>query len=134
MHFLDNVFLLQYPMYNPGIQKGGRGWLLAVLLRSKSLYHAALAIAEHHRHKAMPPSMSQQHRIVALVREEVNHGTCMTILTKLATKPSCAGGTSTHNGVGAAISVIQPLFYEVRAIQEAETIYVDDFDKAFYRA
>ena len=96
MHFLDNVFLLQYPMYNPGIQKGGRGWLLAVLLRSKSLYHAALAIAEHHRHKAMPPSMSQQHRIAALVRQEVNHGTCMTILAKLAAQPSCAGGTSIH--------------------------------------
>jgi hypothetical protein len=51
----------------------------------------------------------------------------------LHSHPVLAAHPSTYNGVGAAISVIQLLFYEVRAIQEAETIYVDDFDKAFYR-
>ena len=42
MHFLDSVFPLQYPMYKPEISEGERGWLLSLLLRAKSFYHAAL--------------------------------------------------------------------------------------------
>ncbi|KAK6858018.1 hypothetical protein PG995_005717 [Apiospora arundinis] len=47
MHFLDTVFPLQYPMYDPDIIEGGRGWLLSLLLRTKPLYHAALAQERH---------------------------------------------------------------------------------------
>ena len=27
MHFLDNIFPLQYPVFKLGILEGGRGWL-----------------------------------------------------------------------------------------------------------
>ncbi|KAG9234028.1 fungal-specific transcription factor domain-containing protein [Amylocarpus encephaloides] len=49
MHFLDVVFYLQFPMYQPTIAEGGRGWLLQLLLRTKPLYHGALALASYHR-------------------------------------------------------------------------------------
>lgn len=48
MHFLDNVFPLQYPMYHPTVLSGGRGWFLSLLLRTKPLYHAALALSSYH--------------------------------------------------------------------------------------
>jgi hypothetical protein len=48
MHFLDHVFPLQYPMYHPSIVSGGRGWFLSLLLRTKPLYHAALALSSYH--------------------------------------------------------------------------------------
>ena len=48
MHFLDNVFPIQYPMYKPTVVEGGRGWFLSLLLRTKPLYHAALALSSFH--------------------------------------------------------------------------------------
>ncbi len=48
MHYLDNVFPLQFPMYKPSFIDGGRGWFLSLLLRTKPLYHAALALASFH--------------------------------------------------------------------------------------
>ena len=49
MHFLDNVFSLQYPLYNPTVSEGGRGWLFSLLLTSPPLYHASLALAAYHK-------------------------------------------------------------------------------------
>ncbi|KAK0119006.1 hypothetical protein ONS96_012077 [Cadophora gregata f. sp. sojae] len=49
MHFLDHVFPLQHPMYKPQIAEGGRSWLLSLLLRTKPLYHASLALSAYHR-------------------------------------------------------------------------------------
>ncbi|KAH7417142.1 fungal-specific transcription factor domain-containing protein [Cadophora sp. MPI-SDFR-AT-0126] len=49
MHFLDHVFPLQHPMYKPEVAEGGRSWLLSLLLRTKPLYHASLALSAYHR-------------------------------------------------------------------------------------
>jgi hypothetical protein len=49
MHYLDIVFYLQYPMYKSSVADGGRGWVLSLLLRTKPLYHAALALSAYHR-------------------------------------------------------------------------------------
>lgn len=70
MHFLDNVFTLQYPMYKPGILEGGRGWLLSVLLRMKPFYHAALATSMHHRRTLLSESLTPSSRATALVKQE----------------------------------------------------------------
>ncbi|KAH9219080.1 fungal-specific transcription factor domain-containing protein [Leptodontidium sp. 2 PMI_412] len=53
MHFLDHVFPLQHPMYKPNIADGGRSWLLSLLLRTKPLYHASLALSAYHRGKVL---------------------------------------------------------------------------------
>lgn len=49
MHYLDHVFPLQFPFYQPSIWNGGRGWLLFTLMQTKPLYYAALSFAAYHR-------------------------------------------------------------------------------------
>ena len=49
MHYLDDVFPLQFPFYKSSIRDGGRGWLLSILTQTKPLYHAALSLAAYHR-------------------------------------------------------------------------------------
>lgn len=78
MHFLDNVFPLQHPMYKPGVTEGGRGWLLSLLLRTKPLYHASLALSSYHRGSVMlateryknPCILEQQEKHLAICLEE----------------------------------------------------------------
>jgi hypothetical protein len=53
MHYLDHVFVLQFPFYEPTIKEGGRGWLLSILMRTKPLYYAALTLAAYHRQVSM---------------------------------------------------------------------------------
>jgi hypothetical protein len=47
MHYLDDVFYAQYPFYHLE-NRQGRGWVLAILRRTKSAYHAALGLSELH--------------------------------------------------------------------------------------
>lgn len=42
MHYLDNVFYIQFQFHTPVVAEGGRGWILSLLTRTKPLYHAAL--------------------------------------------------------------------------------------------
>jgi hypothetical protein len=50
MHYLDYVFLLQFPFYKHSAIKGGRGWLLSLLMQLEPLYHAALSVSSYHMH------------------------------------------------------------------------------------
>ncbi|KAH7400118.1 fungal-specific transcription factor domain-containing protein [Cadophora sp. MPI-SDFR-AT-0126] len=43
MNYLDNIFPLQFYFYQPSASNRGRGWLLALILRSKSTYYTTLA-------------------------------------------------------------------------------------------
>lgn len=55
MHYLDQVFYIQYPFYDVhGKQK--RGWLLSMLKGGKSSYNASLALSEHHLLSTQPPN------------------------------------------------------------------------------
>jgi len=47
MHYLDQVFYIQYPFFDAH-EKQKRGWLLSILKGVKSAYHASLALSEHH--------------------------------------------------------------------------------------
>lgn len=48
MHYLDHVFPVHFPFYNPPIAEGGRNWLLASLTSSRSAYYATLGLSELH--------------------------------------------------------------------------------------
>jgi hypothetical protein len=50
MHYLDYVFPLQFPFYKHSAFKGGRGWLLSILMQLEPLYHAALSVSSYHMH------------------------------------------------------------------------------------
>lgn len=49
MHYLDQVFYIQFRFYSPSVSSGGRGWLLSLLLQTKPLYHAALSLSAFHQ-------------------------------------------------------------------------------------
>lgn len=53
MHYLDQVFSLQFRFHVPSIGSGGRGWLLWLLTETKPLYHAALSLGALHRHSLL---------------------------------------------------------------------------------
>lgn len=53
MHYLDHVFYVQFPFYNSSLTSGGRGWLYNLLMQDKSVYHAALALSQYHRHTTL---------------------------------------------------------------------------------
>lgn len=50
MHYLDYVFPLQFPFYKHSAIKGGRGWLLSLLMQLEPLYHAALSVSSYYMH------------------------------------------------------------------------------------
>lgn len=47
MLYLDFVFPFLFPFYRPPFLHSGRGWLLSLLMRNKSLLHGALGVASH---------------------------------------------------------------------------------------
>lgn len=47
MIYLDYVFPFLSPYYRPDMLEGGRGWLLVLLLKNKSLFHIALSLASY---------------------------------------------------------------------------------------
>lgn len=53
MNYLDYVFPLQFNCYTPPIIELGRGWLLALLTRTKPLYHVALALSCLYMHSQL---------------------------------------------------------------------------------
>ncbi|KFY94384.1 hypothetical protein V500_03283 [Pseudogymnoascus sp. VKM F-4518 (FW-2643)] len=107
MHFLDHVFPLQYPVYKPGIQVGGRGWLLSALLQTKSFYHAALALSAYHRRTAASATLSQPCQIATLVQQEKLLETCIKSLHTF-TQTSCP-----NSELGVMMAIIQLSFFEL---------------------
>ncbi|ETS75014.1 hypothetical protein PFICI_13498 [Pestalotiopsis fici W106-1] len=47
MLYLDYVVPYMSPFYRPPLLQGGRGWLLVLLMRNKSLFHTALSLASY---------------------------------------------------------------------------------------
>jgi hypothetical protein len=107
MHFLDHVFPLQYPVYKPAIQEGGRGWLLSALLQTKSLYHAALALSAYHYQTAASVMLSQPCQIATLVMQEKHLEICIKSLNTF-THTSCPNGE-----LSIMTTIIQLSFFEV---------------------
>ncbi|KAG4436874.1 hypothetical protein IFR05_007637 [Cadophora sp. M221] len=67
MNYLDNIFPLQFYFYQPSAFDRGRGWLLALILRSKSAYYTTLAfsvlthiIFQHNGETSAKPQLSKQ--------------------------------------------------------------------------
>ncbi|KAH9211631.1 hypothetical protein DL95DRAFT_392316, partial [Leptodontidium sp. 2 PMI_412] len=67
MNYLDNIFPLQFYFYQPSAFDRGRGWLLTLILRSKSAYYTTLAfsvltqiIFQHNGETNAKPQLSKQ--------------------------------------------------------------------------
>lgn len=107
MNFLDNFFQLQFHMYKPGILEGGRGWLLALLLRTKPLYHAALALSTYHRRTTILANISDACRVTPPVEQEMHLEICIKLVNMFA------NGGCPKKGLGIVNAVIQLVFFEV---------------------
>jgi len=114
MHFLDNVFCLQYPLYKPAVSEGGRGWLLSLLLRTKPLYHASLALSAYHRSTMFvaqhccpttPSGMTEQEEHLAISLRELQ-GAIQNV-DQFVTRACPA------NSLGMMASTVQLIFFEV---------------------
>ncbi|RDW87251.1 hypothetical protein BP5796_02945 [Coleophoma crateriformis] len=116
MHFLDVVFPLQYPMYKPGILEGGRGWLLALLFRTKPLYHAALALSLYHRRKIILTKITHPCQFASLVQVENHLEICLTEFQKTITAVNqYVTGPCPRNGLAVLTSMVQLVFFELFA-------------------
>jgi hypothetical protein len=115
MHFVDSVFPLQYPMYKPSILEGGRGWLLSLLLRTKPLYHASLALSAYHRGTVLLAASQRACSASSTVTQERHLAICLSEFQQAikdvshwVSKGSCPG-----DPLGVMACVIQLVFFEV---------------------
>lgn len=107
MHFLDNIFPLQYPMYKPRVAGEGRGWLLSFLLRAEPFYHAALALTVYHRRTTMLADLGDSLRVAALVQQERHMEVCLKLISHSA-QHSCP-----KTGLAIEAAAVQLMFFEV---------------------
>lgn len=120
MNFLDNVFPLQYPMYKPAIHEEGRGWLLALLLRTKSLYHGALAVSAYHRRVRMLSKSGPPCRIACSIDQGKHLEICLAEFRQSMdpiNKSVC--GACLSQGIGMVALIVQLIFFEVLSLQMA---------------
>lgn len=112
MHFLDHVFTFQYPLYRPSVLEGGRGWVLSALVRTKPLYHAALATSMHHRRTLMASGLSTSARVTALVEQERHLEVAIKAVTERAANACPAVG------LDIMLTVVQLVFFEVSVVHQ----------------
>lgn len=114
MHFLDQVVPAQYPLYRPQPLDGGRGWLLSLLLRSKSLYHGALALSSYHRLISILAGARPACRALAATRHQHHLESCLREVRCTMQEMTRANASFPDFDAGTLISVIQLVFSEVR--------------------
>ncbi|KAG5957510.1 hypothetical protein E4U58_005927 [Claviceps cyperi] len=112
MHFLDQVIPAQYPLYRPQPLDGGRGWLLSLLLRSKSLYHGALALSSYHRLISILAGARPACRALAATRHEHHLESCLRAVRCTMQEMTRANANFLDFDAGTLISVIQLVFSE----------------------
>ncbi|KAL2061430.1 hypothetical protein VTL71DRAFT_7703 [Oculimacula yallundae] len=129
MNYLDNIFPLQFYFYQPSSSSiGSRGWLLALILRSKSVYFATLAfsiltqiIFRHNGETGANPQLSQQlDRFHTLAVTELQ--------CQLEHLPEIFGAESLKTGIEILACTIQLLSIEV--FRETKTFkgYKNDWE------
>ncbi|KAL3450273.1 fungal-specific transcription factor domain-containing protein [Aspergillus insuetus] len=115
MNFLDEIFPLQYPVYKPDILEGGRGWLLHLLLRTKPLYHAALALSSYHLMISGFSTISPKCRVFSVVKKEERLAMCLEEVQRTIRDVQVFTKERTHNALGLLASVVQLVFFELFA-------------------
>jgi hypothetical protein len=113
MNFLDEIFPLQYPVYKPELLEGGRGWLLHLLLRTKPLYHAALALSSYHLMISGFSMISSECRVFSVVRKEERLAMCLQEVQRTIRDVQVFMKERSHNALGLLASVVQLVFFEV---------------------
>ncbi|KAE8364013.1 fungal-specific transcription factor domain-containing protein [Aspergillus caelatus] len=107
MYYFDHVFYMHCPFYFPS-NRQGRGWLLSILKRVNSAYHAALALSEYHH------STSTQHGSAYPVRTGAGHYdlALQELQTSLPRSSAWTGNLDLTHSVEVLTTILHLLFYE----------------------
>ncbi|TGO34125.1 hypothetical protein BHYA_0211g00090 [Botrytis hyacinthi] len=126
MHFVDNVFPLQYPMYKPEVFEGGRGWLLSLLLKTKPLYHASIGLSAYHRGVVLRELTSGGCTKPSIAEQESHLAICLTEFQEAIKSAhdcarDCVYGRDICVGSSLAIMacVVQLVFFELFGVQKS---------------
>jgi hypothetical protein len=115
MNYLDNVFPLQFNCYVPPATELGRGWLLALLTRTKPLFHAALALSAYTMHTILKKSQPARIRCINNHWEEMKRHHALAfkeLQLQIAGLRDCGTLTSTIETVA---GIFQLISFEVGA-------------------
>ena len=114
MNYLDTVFRLQFACYNPPADEFGRGWLLALLMRTKPLYHAALSLSAYHLHLALLNSNRAGCAKKCWRQMEKHYSLALTELQlQLNNLKSCSGAEKARSSVEMLACINQLISLEV---------------------
>ena len=114
MHFLDHVFPIEFPFYNPSVSDSGRGWLLSLLIRTSPLYHAALSVSAYH-HSALNVAQNLRCKIQTWAELQKHHTLALKelhqIVPELITGGRAQGDVNCR--INALASIVQMIAFEV---------------------
>ena len=125
MHYLDQVFYVQYPFYHSS-NRQGRGWLFSILRRVKSAYYASLALSEYYQQSKLPRQSSissspnpsaAKGRYYDLALQEMR--------LSLAQSDTWSGTLSVIRSVETLTSILQLLFWEVCLLHRGILFHAD---------
>lgn len=110
MYYLDHAFYVHCPFYFPSSRQG-RGWLLSILKRVNSAYHAALALSEYHY-----LASTQHNNNTAHSRSGASHYefALRDLETNLTRSSTWGGNTGLTHHVEVLTTILHLLFYQVR--------------------
>lgn len=104
-------------MYKPDIFDGGRGWLLTILMRTKPLYHAAMALSSYHRRVMVFSRTGPTCRAIGTLQQETHLEICLVEFREAMKSVNHYVMTNKfHDGISTVTSIVQLVFFEVRAL------------------
>ena len=113
MHYLDQVFYIQYPFYHP-CNTQGRAWLFSILRRFKSTYHAALSLSEHHQLSTYCRSCGIASDATCLRTKDGHYDQALREMRlSIGQSHTWSGTPGFINIVGTLTCILQLLFWEV---------------------
>lgn len=117
MNYLDHVFPKQFSCYVPQVLEMGRGWLLALLTRTKALFHVAIALSALHVHRSLLDSGGRETCVESTARAiDKHHGLAIEELQlqlKDLRSRSDKGLVEAKRGIEILACTIQMISFEV---------------------
>lgn len=113
MHFLDQVFYVQYPFYQSRTAEG-RGWLFSILRKVKAVYHGALALSERHLLETYPRTNEFATSLAQLRAPNSHHDIALRGLQVLVSESAATTGFENFiSSLDVLVSLLQLMFFEV---------------------
>ncbi|KAF4177955.1 hypothetical protein CNMCM8927_000587 [Aspergillus lentulus] len=107
LYYFDHVFYMHCPFYFPS-NRQGRGWLLSILKRVNSAYHAALALSEYHQSASTQHGSAYPVRTISGYYDLALQG----LQTSLARSSAWTGNRGLIHNIEVLTTILHLLFYD----------------------